>query len=340
MKERYWKYSLIAIVLALGVILFIEFIPFFSGILGAFTLYILMRKQMLYLTEKKQIRRSIASLILLGEAVLCFLVPISLLVWLFVDKLQYLSLDTDALILSVEHIAQLIQQKTGYDVLVKDNILPAISFLPEIGQLLMDSISGFIINILVLLFVLYFMLIGGVKMEAYIYDLLPFSNKNKKNVLREINLIVRSNAIGIPLLAIIQGGIAMIGYFLFDAPNAFFLGIITCFVTIIPLIGTSLVWIPLVLYMALSGDWANAILLAVYALVIITNVDNLIRFIVQKKIADIHPLITIFGVVVGLSLFGFMGIIFGPLLISVFILCIDILKKEYLDRDSKQTTDF
>ncbi|KAA6307369.1 hypothetical protein EZS27_040963, partial [termite gut metagenome] len=57
----------------------------------------------------------------------------------------------------------------------------------------------------------------------------------------------------------------------------------------------------------------------------------LIRFILQKKMADTHPLITFFGVVIGLSLFGFMGIIFGPLLLSVFLLCVNIFKKEYLE---------
>jgi predicted PurR-regulated permease PerM len=84
--------------------------------------------------------------------------------------------------------------------------------------------------------------------------------------------------------------------------------------------------------MALNGDWVHALGLAIYALLVITNVDNLIRFILQKKLADIHPLITVFGVVIGLSLFGFMGIIFGPLLLSLFLLCIDIFKKSYLDK--------
>jgi len=84
--------------------------------------------------------------------------------------------------------------------------------------------------------------------------------------------------------------------------------------------------------MALNGDWVHALGLTIYALLVITNVDNLIRFILQKKLADIHPLITVFGVVIGLSLFGFMGIIFGPLLLSLFLLCIDIFKKSYLDK--------
>ena len=174
-------------------------------------------------------------------------------------------------------------------------------------------------------------------MEDYIYDILPFNPENKSNVLSEINMIVTSNAIGIPLLAIIQGLVALIGYFVFKTPDPILFGFLTCIATIIPIVGTALVWFPLVLYMALTGDWFNAIGLTIYALVVITNVDNLVRLVLQKKMADIHPLITVFGVVIGLSLFGFMGIIFGPLLISVFLLCVDIFKKEYLDNKKQKT---
>ena len=62
--------------------------------------------------------------------------------------------------------------------------------------------------------------------------------------------------------------------------------------------------------------------------------DATLRFILQKKMADIHPLITIFGVIIGLPLFGFMGVIFGPLLLSIFILCVDIFKREYLEKSN------
>ena len=64
---------------------------------------------------------------------------------------------------------------------------------------------------------------------------------------------------------------------------------------------------------------------------VISQLDNLIRFVIQKKMADIHPLITVFGVVIGLSLFGFMGVIFGPLLLSLFFLFVNMFKKGYLD---------
>ena len=73
LKESYWKYSLITIILVMGIILFIEFMPFLGGILGAFTIYILLRKQMLHLTEKKHLNRSLVAILLLLETILCFL---------------------------------------------------------------------------------------------------------------------------------------------------------------------------------------------------------------------------------------------------------------------------
>ena len=228
-------------------------------------------------------------------------------------------------------ILDAIKEKTGYDVLGKDTLSFIVSILPRIGQLIMSSISSLAVNLFVMIFVLYFMLIGGKKMEAYINDILPFNETNTREVIHEINMIVRSNAIGIPLLAIIQGGIAMIGYLIFGAPNVLLLGFLTCFATIIPMVGTALVWFPVASYLAISGDWFHAIGLFAYGAIVVSQSDNLIRFILQKKMADTHPLITIFGVVIGLPLFGFMGIIFGPLLLSLFFLFVNMFKKEYLD---------
>lgn len=220
-----------------------------------------------------------------------------------------------------------------------DTLSFIVSLLPKIGQAVMGGISSFAVNLFVLVFVLYFMLIGGTKMEAYIDDILPFNEKNTREVTHEINMIVRSNAIGIPLLAVIQGGVALIGYFIFGAPNAWLIGVLTCFSTIIPMVGTALVWFPVAAYLALTGEWANAIGLAAYGGIVVSQCDNLIRFILQKKMADTHPLITIFGVVIGLSLFGFMGVIFGPLVLSLFLLFVDMFKKNIWTIRNKRDTN-
>lgn len=339
-KAQYWKYSLIILILFIAVVLFRELAPFMSGVLGASTIYVMVRGQMRYLTQKKNLGRALSAILIVIEAILCFLIPISVAVWLLVGELNNINLDPSSYISGIQHFNELIQQKTGYNVLSSENLISAASYLPKIGQILLDSVSSFIINSLVLVFVLYFMLIGGERMEKYLFSLLPFDDDNKKSVIHSVKMMVTSNAIGIPLLAIIQGVVATIGYIVFDAPSPILFGFLTCFATIIPLIGTSLIWFPLAVYLALTGDWFNAIGLAIYALIVISNSDNLIRFILQKKMADTHPLITVFGVIIGLTLFGFWGVIFGPLLLSVFILCIDIFKREYLDeKDTAMTID-
>ncbi len=330
-KEQYWKYSLITIIIGLGIILFRQITPFLGGLLGALTIYILVRHQMLYLTERRKMKRSIAATIITAEAVLCFLVPLALVVWLAVVNLQHINLDPQAIIAPFEEAAAAIKTKTGYNVLSKDSLSFAISSLPRIGQTLMGGISSFSVNMFVLVFVLYFMLIGGKKMEQYINEILPFNETNTQDVVHKINMIIRSNAIGIPLLAFIQGGVAMIGYWIFGAPNILFSGFLTGIASVVPMVGTALIWIPIAVYMALIGNWFQAIGLVAFGMLVISQLDNLIRFIIQKKMADIHPLITIFGVVIGLSLFGFMGVIFGPLLLSLFLLFIDMFKKGYLE---------
>ena len=330
-KEQYWKYSLIVIILFMGIIIFRQITPFLGGLLGALTIYILVRTQMTHLTEKWKLKRSVAALLITAETVMVFLVPLGLTIWLLVNQLQDINLDPQTFIAPMQQVAEFIKGKTGYDVLGKDTLSFIVSILPRIGQIIMESISSLAINLFVMVFVLYFMLIGGKKMEAYVNDILPFNEANTQEVIHEINMIVRSNAIGIPLLAVIQGGVAMLGYWIFDAPNILFSGFLTGFASIIPMAGTALVWIPIAIYMALIGNWFQAIGLVIFGSLVISQLDNLIRFVIQKKMADIHPLITVFGVVIGLSLFGFMGVIFGPLLLSLFFLFVNMFKKGYLD---------
>lgn len=335
-KEQYWRYSLIAIILLLGIVIFRQMLPFLSGLLGACTLYVLLRKPAFFLTERKHWRKWIMAVCLLLGTILFCLIPIALVVWFFIDKIKSVNLDPQSLLVPVQHVADLVREKTGYDILDGDNISALVGVLPKVGQALMGSISSFVVNVMVLLLILYFMLTSGRRMENYVKKILPFNRRNKRDVLHELYTVVRSNAIGVPVLAVLQGGVAMLGYYLFGVPQVVFWGVISCFATVIPVVGVAIVWIPLVFYIGATGHWGMAAGLAAYSVVIVANVDNLIRTVLQKQMADTHPLITIFGVVIGLSLFGFMGVIFGPLVLSVFVLCVEIFRETYLENDKNE----
>ena len=192
-KEQYWKYSLIVIILFMGIIIFRQITPFLGGLLGALTIYILVRTQMTHLTEKWKLKRSVAALLITAETVMVFLVPLGLTIWLLVNQLQDINLDPQTFIAPMQQVAEFIKEKTGYDVLGKDTLSFIVSILPRIGQIIMESISSLAINLFVMVFVLYFMLIGGKKMEAYVNDILPFNEANTQEVIHEINMIVRSN---------------------------------------------------------------------------------------------------------------------------------------------------
>ena len=332
MKETYFKYSLVALIIALGLLIVSELWVLVNGLLGAFTVYVLVHRQMTYLTEKWKMKSFFAAVLIVLEVVACVGVPVFFMVWVLISRIQDINVNISELIETGKHFIALVQEKTNYDILSVSNIETAAIYLRKGVQFLLTHVGGILITTIVMIFFLYFMLINRKPMEDFVYSLMPFNEEDKHTVMREVLLIVRSNAIAVPILAIIQGFIALLGYWVAGIPSFILFGILTAIASIIPIIGTSIVWLPLVAYLALTGNWVAAIGLLIYCVVIVYNMDYFFRLLLQKKLADIHPLITIFGVILGLNIFGFWGVVFGPLLLSMFFLLINIFRKEYLDK--------
>ena len=246
-----------------------------------------------------------------------------------VPKLIALFNNPVPLIVAVKGFSEKIQGATGIELYNGDNLQLAMKNLAGRVPMLLTSTANFITNLVLMFFVLYYMLFHGRKMENYINDFIPLKNKNREMLSAETDLMIRANAIGIPLLAIIQGVVGMLGYFIFGIKEFGVWGFLTGVASLIPIIGTGIIWVPLTVYLLVSGHTWQGVGLGIYSLAILTNVDYVARITLLRKIGDVHPLITIFGVIVGLSLFGFLGLVFGPLLISYFILLIKIYRNEF-----------
>lgn len=299
-----------------------------NGILGAVTLYILLCNPMRRLAKHTG-QKTAVWIVTIGVSLL-ILLPLSLTAWALIDKLLSSNLHPYALIAGIEQGAEWIKNRTGFNLLSEDRIALFFSKASTIGQSLIQGVSDAAVNLFTAVFLLFFMLSSDEEMEKWIKNFLPFKDQNKKDVINKIRQMVRSNAIGIPLLACIQGIIAFIGYLIFGVSDPGFYAILTGLASIIPFIGTALIWLPLAIYAALTNQWVTCIGLLAYGAIIVSQCDNFIRFILQKKMADTHPLVTIFGVIAGLPIFGFMGLIFGPLLVSLFMLFMDMFRQEYL----------
>ena len=328
-RERIWKVTLIVLIVGLGLILFRQAQPYMSGVLCALTLYILLRRPTFRLAQKLG-RPTLATVIVVIAVILFIVIPLTLIVWFVVDKIQQAEWNVNEIIAPATQMFDIIEQRFGIDLLTQETISFVGGKLTALGQSIIGGIGSFFINLLVALLLLFFLLNGGKKWEQYLASVIPMKNINKKETMEKVNTMVKSNAIGIPLVAILQGIIALIGYLIFNVPNAGLAAIATGFCSIVPIVGTMVVWVPLGIYFMVLGQWGQALGLLAFGAVCISQSDNLLRFILQKKMANTHPLVTIFGVIVGLSLFGFIGIIFGPLLVSLFLLFLDMFRKEYL----------
>lgn len=325
-----YKYILIGFLVLFGFIFFKEGRPFLSGLFGASTLFVMMRNQMAYLTEKRKWNRHLSASLLLIEALLLFLIPLTAFALLVVDTLSGIEFDTQLILQQIEGFIHTIEERTGYNLITLDNL----AFLPKLGgtmlQFLAASTYSLILNSIVVLFILYYMLYNYKGFERGFKEILPFREENKQILANETKEIIRANAIGIPLLGIIQGIFALLGYWMFGIDRPVLFAVLTAFSTILPVVGTMAVWVPLGIGMFIQGEIMGGILFLLYGTIIIGGVDNVARLMLQKQLADIHPLITIFGVILGLQMFGFWGVIFGPLLLSYLVLFFNMYRHDYI----------
>ncbi len=329
-NNRAYKYILIGLIILLAVILFREAQPYLGGFLAAFALFSILRGQMGKLVEKRKWSRGLSATIIVLGTLIFILIPVTGIGFLAADTISGIEIDPMAITTALNDFARNVEERLDIRIFTPENL----SFVPRAGtslmQILVSGLSSMLINSVVAIFVLYFMLVSYDTLGGVILEMLPFSEANKSILREETKSIILSNAVGIPVVAITQGILAYLGYMFFGVNNPLVYAVLVAFTTIIPVVGTSLVWAPIGISAILQGDIVRGILLLAYGLLVIGGSDAILRFVLQKKLANIHPLITFFGVIIGLSMFGFWGIIFGPLLISFLILLINMFRHDYI----------
>jgi predicted PurR-regulated permease PerM len=319
----------ILLVLAvIAVLITLEMLPYLGGVLAAVTLYVIVVPFQCKL-EKRKWKPALAATFLIIVSAVGILLPIAGLAVLFSTQIKGAISNSDEITTQIKIQISEIESFLGYDVVPTidgEQIKNALSYL--ISNLASSSVIIFI-SLGIMFFLLYYMLVNRKIWQKAGIAYLPLKEENVTTIGEESINLVKSNALGIPLVAIMQGVVALIGYFIFGVENPFFWFGITVIGSMIPFVGTALGILPVCVLLLAQGNTQAAIGLLIYGGVVVGTTDNLFRLIVQKRLADIHPLITLIGVVVGVPLFGFIGLIFGPLLVSLFLLLIKIYKNEY-----------
>jgi len=324
----------VLILLLIGFLAFLivrELYVFLPGFMGALTFYILGRERFFRLTEKKSMKPGLTAALIILVFFILIASPLYYAIVLVTPRISNVFSHADELFIGIKALAEKLKNITGQDILSIENVASLQSNLGNYIPTFLNSTATILSNLVVMFFVLYFMFTGGRKMEAVVLGFIPLHEESIKALAAETKNMVKANAIGIPLISVIQGITAFIGYKIFGLNDALMWGFLTGVFAFFPIIGTMMIWVPLVIYLFSQGLNIEASGLMIYSLIVTGNVDYLARVTLMKKIGNVHPLITIFGVIIGLQLFGFMGFIFGPLIFSYFIVLVKIYAHEFVD---------
>ncbi|HEX8316725.1 MAG TPA: AI-2E family transporter [Flavisolibacter sp.] len=320
----------IAVIIFLGIILFRELQFFLSAFLGSVTFYMLMRNRMFYMIEKKGWKPAGAAWVLMLLSFFVILVPIGLLVNILYSKASYVVAHSAELINSLKIAATKVGDKVGYKLIDPNTINRIGTFLAQLLPKVLGVTFNTITQVASMYFILYFMLVNGRRMEKALYEYIPLKDTNVELLGAEMKNLVVSSSIGIPLIALVQGIVGLIGYLIIGIDEPWLWFVATTIAAMMPVVGAAIIYAPLTIMLFVQEQTGKGIAMGIWGFGVIGLVDNVFRLLVNKRLGDIHPLITIFGVVIGVQLFGFIGLIFGPILIALFILLLRIYSSEFI----------
>lgn len=327
------QFFLLVVIIVMAALICFHLSLFVPSLLGAITLYVITRKYNLYLQEEKNWKSWASSLVIIVGTLILLILPIYFIVDLLIEKLGNASVYMQKFNIFIDKIDDYIYSKTNIDILSKENLT---KLKDTVGKFSTSALSGTFNTLTVvasMYFILYFMLEKPRLFERLMQSSAPLKKANVNLLGEKIRKMVMANAIGIPVVAIGQGIIALIGYFIFGAPSAILLFALTCVGAMLPIVGAAIVYLPVCIFMIAEGNVGPGLGLAAYCVIVVGLTDNLLRFTLLKKLENIHPLNTVFGIIMGINLFGFMGLIFGPILISITILLIQVYRDEFANDD-------
>lgn len=328
-NERLRQILILLLILLIAVLLISQLTVFIPGLLGGVTLYILSRSLYFQLIFKRKWKKGWTALLF----IFCYLViiacPVYVSITLASPKISTLAENQEQVIQGIQSVSDKVYQKTGYTLLSAESAKTIAQKVSAYIPRIINSTMMLITNLIMMFFLLYYLLVHGREMEKYLSKVIPLKHENVNLLAGETKMMIRANALGIPIICIVQGAFAALGYWIFGIEDWGLWGFVTGVFAFFPLVGTMIIWVPLVGYLFIHGSNLPAIGLAIYSIVVTGNVDYIARLKLMKYMGDVHPVITVLGVIVGLNLFGFMGLIFGPLLISYFLIMVKIYINEF-----------
>ncbi len=294
-------------------------------------------------------RRSAASLMTVGIIVFCLLLPMTFLVMALISQgvESLISLNAWVATADVESMAR-IEMLDKYAAWIHKELpflrfneldlqASLIQYSKEFAQAMLAAGTGFVRNamglvlqFLLMVFIVFYFLRDGGKMVDYLKHLSPLRVRQEDYIIDSLKRVARGVLMGCLLVAVLQGFAGGIGLAIVGIP-AFFWGAMMALASLIPVLGTGLVWVPAVGYLFLSGDWKMALFLSVWCGVFVVGIDTVLRPIFMREASRVSTFYIFLAILGGVYSFGMLGIFYGPLILSFVMVMLQIYMEEYAE---------
>lgn len=323
------RYFFLAVIIVFALLLLWALMEFFTAFLAAVMFYVLSKPLVYWLGKQWSWKRNTAAILVIVVSFFIILLPIGVFATMLYGKVVQVAAHPDDIIQPFKHFGEIIQQRFGINIISKDSLAKIQGMATQAISSILNGSFNFFTTISMMYFFLYFMIVNTGRLEAGLILYLPFKRSKMLLFGDELKAQTFSNAVGVPLISVVHGLLAFVAYLIAGVSDAGFWGVVTGFASVIPLVGTGLIWLPTSIYLLAQGHTWQGIFVIIWGLLVIGTSDNVIRFVLAKRMADVHPIVTVLGVIIGLKYFGITGLIFGPLIISYFLILSKIYYVEY-----------
>jgi predicted PurR-regulated permease PerM len=315
------------IILVLGLALLVALTPFATGIIGIPVLYVVFQPVQAWLMRHTGAKTAAALVVIL--ALFLIVVPGVSFAGLIVAQAQEIASG----VVQSPLLDRLAQMHIGGSTIgpqLADLGGKLVSFIGSSAFGLIGTATRLALNLTIALFGLYYLLLRPSETWTAVSPYIPFSPDNTEILRQRFRNVTVATVIGTGLVAAIQGALVGVGFWAAGLSNALFWGVVTMVFSILPVVGSGMVWGPGAIALALGGRWGWAIGLAIWGVLVVGNVDYVVRPMIFRRWANIHPLITLIGALAGVPYFGLLGLLIGPLALSYFFELIRMYREEYL----------
>lgn len=315
---------ILSILIILGVFIVYSLRMIAGALLSTVVLYTIFRPLYFYLTQQWRLNKIFSAVLLMVSSLVIIVFPFLTLSLLVINKISDFQQDPEMIKQLIAKIEAYIGSTFNIPHSLDRVILKLDDYAADLFPAVIGGAADIFIGLLIMYFLLYFMFTQHEAFERGLIKYAPFKQSDAIKFATELRGTTYSNVLGQGFIAVVQGTLVSLSFAFFGLPDALFWGVISTFLSFLPVVGSPLVFVPAALIQMAHGNPTAGWGILLWGFIVVINIDNVIRFMIAKKVANTHPIITVIGVVIGIPVFGILGLVFGPLLLSYFILTFKI----------------